>query len=461
MTERHAAARPLTIMIAGGVLALSGCAQGTGDDSTPASFDSEAQLSGQLTVMGFAEVDEIASTRLDRAKEAMGSDVDVKLIEGDLDIQQFLSAVAAGDAPGIVYADRSQIGTFASRGAVIPLDDCIEAEGIDTSVFNEAAMAQVTFDDEVYGIPEFNVVQLTQANAGLLDRAGLSLDDVNGSDWDALSSANRKLAVSDGGKVKVIGFDSKMPEFLPLWAKSNGADLISEDGRTAQLDGPKVLEALEFAVSIYDDQGGFGAVKAFRDSADFFGDQNQFATDTLGAMPMEQWYVNVLNDVSPDADLAFDTFRGLDGEPLAWASGSAWAIPKGSPQAEAACRMAKTMTETDSWVAAAEARVAEREKSGGLFTGILTGNNEADDKVREMIKPSGEEKWDSAVTAMYEANDHTFAMPANPAGEEFEAAWQDAVNRVLNGQQEPEAALKQAQEEAQAALDEAWAKFDD
>jgi multiple sugar transport system substrate-binding protein len=52
-------------------------------------------------------------------------------------------------------------------------------------------------------------------------------------------------------------------------------------------------------------------------------------------------------------------------------------------------------------------------------------------------------------------------MPANPAGEEFEAAWQDAVNRVLNGQQEPEAALKQAQEEAQAALDEAWAKFDD
>jgi multiple sugar transport system substrate-binding protein len=62
---------------------------------------------------------------------------------------------------------------------------------------------------------------------------------------------------------------------------------------------------------------------------------------------------------------------------------------------------------------------------------------------------------------MYEANDHTFAMPANPAGEEFEAAWQDAVNRVLNGQQEPEAALKQAQEEAQAALDEAWAKFDD
>ena len=27
-------------------------------------------------------------------------------------------------------------------------------------------------------------------------------------------------------------------------------------------------------------------------------------TRALGAMPMEQWYVNVLNDVSPDAPMA-------------------------------------------------------------------------------------------------------------------------------------------------------------
>jgi len=47
-------------------------------------------------------------------------------------------------------------------------------------------------------------------------------------------------------------------------------------------------------------------------------------------------------------------------------------------------------------------------------------------------------------------------MPANPADAEFKTAWQDAVNRVLNGQQQPQAALDQAQKEAQAALDKAW-----
>ena len=54
-----------------------------------------------------------------------------------------------------------------------------------------------------------------------------------------------------------------------------------------------------------------------------------------------------------------------------------------------------------------------------------------------MVEPSGDPKWDTAVEKTYEANENTFALPANPAGEEFEAAWQDAVNRVLNGQQEP------------------------
>ena len=64
----------------------------------------------------------------------------------------------------------------------------------------------------------------------------------------------------------MIGYDSKLPEFLPLWAKSNGAELLSSDGRNAQLNDPKVVEALEWAVGIYDAQGGFSTVKAVRET---------------------------------------------------------------------------------------------------------------------------------------------------------------------------------------------------
>lgn len=447
--------RVVALTLAAIALTTAGCAVGTGGaDDSDAEYDSTADLSGELSVMGFSGVDEVATARMELAEEAM-PEVSVTLAEGDLDLQQLLSAVATGEPPDLVYANRDQIGSLAARGAVIPLAGCIEGEGIPTEDFVEPALAQVTLGGEVYGIPEFNAVQLTMANADLLGAAGLTIDDVNGSDWEAMSAATEAMAVGDGGSLSVIGVDSKLPEFLPLWAKANGVDLISEDGRTANLDDPGVVEALEWAVSIYDDQGGFSAVKAYRDSADFFGEGNQFAAGVLGAMPMEQWYVNVLNDVSPDAPLAFDTVRDRSGAPVAYASGSAWAIPSGSDNAEAACRFARVMTSLDAWQAAAEARLAAREADGKPFTGILTGNAEADAMIQGMTT-SGGEPWDTAIAAMYEANDNTFSLPANPADAEFKAAMFDAVNAVLNGQSDPETALAQAQEAAQEALDAGW-----
>ncbi|WP_157157173.1 ABC transporter substrate-binding protein [Diaminobutyricimonas sp. LJ205] len=446
--------RTLSLLAGGAItaLVLTGCAAGTGSNNEDdTDYDPDATLSGELDIMGFGAGDEIGLTRFDLAAEALGEDVELNLIEGDLDMQQFLSSVAAGDPPALVYANRDQIGSLAARGAIISLDRCIEGENIDTDQYLESALDQVTFDGSVYGIPEFNTVQLTMANQSLLDAAGLTIADVNGSNWQAITAANQAL-MQPGS---VIGVDTKLPEFLPLWAKANGADLISEDGKTAQLNDPAVVEALEFAVSIYDAQGGFSSVKAFRDSADFFGEGNQYATNTLGSMWMEQWYINVLNDVSADAPMAFDTYRTPQGEPLAYAAGSAWAIPAGTDTAAAACRYAKVMTEVDSWIAAAQARLDLRTEEGKPFTGVLTGNEVADEQIREMVT-SGGEPWDSGVAAMYEANDNTFSLPANPADAEFKSAWQDAVNRVLNGQDDPQTALDTAQEEAQKALDEAW-----
>lgn len=459
---KSAAWRWSVLTVASG-LVLTACAQGTaGNDGggDASAFDPEAELSGDASIMGFGAGDEIATVRYDAAQAAM-PEVSFSLIEGDLDIQQFLSAVAAGDPPDLVYANRDQIGTFASRGAILPLDACIEGEGIDTSQYNESALNQVTFNDSIYAIPEFNTVQVTMANADLLSAAGLTIDDVNGSSWEDLEAATQALVVGGANDLSAIGYDSKLPEFLPLWARSNGVNLLSEDGRTANLDDAAVVEALEFAVGIYDMQGGFSAVKAYRDSADFFGEGNQFATSVLGAMPMEQWYLNVLNEVSSDAPMAFDTYRGKDGEPMAYATGSSWAIPAGTETSAAACRFMKIMTETDTWIAAAQERADLRAESGQLFTGLLTGNAEADAQIREQFVPDdAPEPWASAISAMYEANDNTFSFPANPADTEFKTAWQDAVNRVLNGQAGAQESLEQGQQEAQAALDEAWAEWD-
>jgi len=449
----------MSAVAAAATLMLASCASGTGGGGGEATYDPDATLEGTLNITGFTSTtDEIASTRYDLAVAAVGDGVDVKSDESGFDIQSFLAAVAGNSAPDLIYVDRTTIGTLAARGAIEPLEACLTGEGIDTGAFLKTPISQVTLDGDVYGIPEFNNVNIVIADTTLLDAAGASLADVDGSNWDALTDFAQKTAVVDGGAVSVLGYDTKMPEFFPLWAKANGVDILSADGKTANLNDPKVVEAVEFATGVYESEGGFAAIKAAKDASDFFGSGNQYATNTLGAMPMEQWYANVLSDVSPDAALDFTTFKSPEGDVVSYSSGSAWAIPAGSSNKAAACRFARTMTETDSWVAAAEARVAKYADSGSLFTGLLTANTEADAEIQDMVgTPEG--NFGNAIAATYEANDAAFTVAGNPADSEFKTAWTDAINRVLGGEATAQEALDQAQTEAQDALDSAWADF--
>jgi multiple sugar transport system substrate-binding protein len=246
-------------------------------------------LSGELDLMGFGLGDEIATVRADYA-QAQIPNVTVNFIEGGFDAQQFLTSVASGTPPDLVYIDRQTLGTYAANGTFMPLADCIANQGIDMSQYREVAVNQVTIDGEIYGIPEFFNNLMLIINTAALENAGLTLDDIDTSNWEQLAELNTALTVGTGNDLTRIGFDPKLPEFLPLWVRANGGMMLSEDGRTAMLNSPEVVEALTFAVSLLDTEGGWAPFKAFRDTWDFFGGNNQVVADQIGVWPMEQWY---------------------------------------------------------------------------------------------------------------------------------------------------------------------------
>ena len=433
-------------------LAISGCGGvGGGGDSGGGG----AEGSGALSTMGFSLSDEIATTRVDAFKRDHG-DVRLTITEGAFDEQQFLSAVASGNPPDLVYMDRKLIGTYAERGSIQPLTDCVEKQRIDMAEYRQSAREQVTLDGTVYGIPEFSQVRVLYLNEALLKRAGLGAEDVNLADWAGLPALNARLAAVAGGRLSRIGIDPKIPEFLPMWAKANGADMISADGTRANLTDPKVVEALTTGVGLIQAQGGWGKFKSFRDTFDFFGAQNPLAKNQIAAWPMEEWFLNQAAKNSPDAELVVKPFVDRQGKPLSLSSGQAWVITKGAKNPEAACAFVKQMTATDTWLAAARARAEARKAANLPFTGLWTGNTTADKKIfDEVYKPTGNKRFDDAVQTIRQAQDAAFAMPASPAGAEFDKAWTDAVNRVLSGQEQPAQALDRAQREATAALDKA------
>jgi multiple sugar transport system substrate-binding protein len=396
--------------------------------------------------MGFGTGDEVANTRAAIATKAVAP-AKVDNPTGAFNDQQFLATVASGTEPDLIYLDRQKVGTYAAKGVLEPVSIC----GIDMSQFRKPAVDEVTYDGTAYGVPEFYDNRTLIVNDAVVGNAG----SLSTSNWQALAQAAKKYAVVSGGKVKRIGFDPKLPEFFPLWAKANGADLVSADGKTAHLDDPRAIQALKYAVSLINEQGGWDRFKSFRDSWDFFGSQNEFATNQVGAFPMEDWYYNVLASSSPNVKITAKPFTDKQGRTLDWVTGSAWAIPKGGKHPALACRWAKAMTQVSSWIAAAKARLAIDRKKHLAFTGLYTGNKIADQQIMTKLwKPSGTQ-FDEAVRTVMSAQKNAFASPASPGGAAITQAWTNAITRVLAGQQTPAAALHQAQREAQAAIDAA------
>jgi multiple sugar transport system substrate-binding protein len=405
-----------------------------------------------LSVYGFGPGDEIANTRADLATKAVGGDVDNP--RGGFDDRQFLTSLASGDVPDVVYLDRFKVAEFAAKGAFQPLTSCVKSKKINLKQYQRSALQEITFKGKLYGIPEFSNPRTVIIDNHVVRDAGLKISDLNTNNWARLARANKKMLKVSGGKVTRIGFDPKLPEFFPLWAKANGADIISKDGLHAKLNSPKAVQALTFAYSLIKAHGGWNRFKAFRDTWDFFGADNQVAKDQVGAWPMESFYFNVLAQNSPNVSITAKPFLKRNGGAITFLTGNAWAIPKGAKHADLACTWMKTMTATSSWVAAAKARFDAQKRRNRPFTGVYTANRRADVKIyQDIYQKMGNPQFDDAVTLLVNVSKYGFTVPASPAGGEFQQAWMDAVQRVLDGKQTPRQALNQAQKEAQKAID--------
>jgi multiple sugar transport system substrate-binding protein len=421
-----------------------------------ASAHSTTTKSGTLNIMGFGSGDDVAATRYAIAAKAVAGDT-INNPNGGFNDQQFLAAIAGGNAPDLVYMDRNDVGTYAAKGVLMPLSSCVSSQKIDLSQYRKSAISQVTYKGALYGIPEFENARTIMVNDYVAKKAGVKVSDISTTDWAKLSQVAKKMSVVSGGKVTRIGFDPKLPEFLPLWAKANGQDLLSKDGLHAYLNSPKAVQALTYAMSLINEQGGWNAFSAFRNTFDFFGAGNQYAKNQLGAFPIEDWYYNVIAQTSPQVQLTAVPFTNRKGGPINYQGGSTWVIPKAAKNPTDACKFAKTMTSVSTWLAAAKERAAKVAKANQPFTGLFTANAVADQAIyTQVFKPVKKwTQWANTYKTLLNVQRYSFNVPVSPAGEEVQTAWTNAVNRVLQGQQSPQQALDQAQKEAQAAINAA------
>jgi len=416
------------------------------------------EASGDLVEWGFGiqETNPLARARVLAFQEAY-PDVNLEIVE-TFDQEQLLTAAASDTLPDVIWLGRFETAAWASRGVLRPIDDLVERDGYDTSMFYDWALEEASYDGELYGIPGGADVRALFVNLDHLEEAGVDTN-LDTSDWESLSAAGEQLVVRDGDVIERWGFDHKMQAgYIWLWGEANGGTFINEDGTEVSFNDPAVVEALQWGVDAYDAQGGYQDYSAI--SSTWQGDE-QFARGEVSMTMYEQWMLSAaVATISPDMNFTILPIRergsGPDGPMATFSGGNAWYITSGAQNVDAAWEFIKYLHTVDTWMVGAQAVKQYRQETGAVYFPSLTGNVIADQRqIDELYEPINE-AFDAAVElfpALVEVSNYRQIARSTVGGQLDQIMQTEGVIPALEGSRSPEEALEEANTVAQEEID--------
>lgn len=439
------------------LVALTACGGGGSSSSSSApAFGKD--VSGTLKAWGFNNADDVGKARLSYAQSQM-SGVSISMDETAFDAQKFTTRAASGNVPDVVQMDRQFVATYAAQGLIQPLDKCFSSYGVDPSkAFYPAVTGEVTYNGNIWAVPQFYQPAAIILNKRVMDAAGVSAAQIDPSKPDTLLAAAQKMYKTSGGNPSTLGFDAVPTGQPELWLLSYGGRLMDDKGVPA-LNDPNNAKALADLKRLTDAQGGWAKVKSFTDAFDTFGKNNQYVKDQVGAQVNAQWYVNVLTPYVNQIQISAVPFKDQQGSPFTVASGTSFVIPVGAKNPNAACAWMIHLDSDAAWQAAGAARAETLSKTpGSIFTGLFTGSPSADSLIRsKYVKPSGNAGFDETIATYYDIVDKGKSLGASPAGQSIKTELQNAITSALLGEKSPQQALSDAQNAAMRAYNQSGA----
>lgn len=176
----------------------------------------------------------------------------------DIFFQKYPTAVAAGTPPDMVIFHAAEVNQMASEGLMMPMDDIIFNDGtLNKSDFNENLINAITVNGQTMAVPFDNHGWLLWYNTKLMEEAGLDPNVLpkNGAEFIEVA---QKLTKDVNGRhpneegfdkdnVDVWAIDYTWPRYtIPTTLWQFGGGVVSEDGKTAILDSPESIAAVQF-----------------------------------------------------------------------------------------------------------------------------------------------------------------------------------------------------------------------
>jgi multiple sugar transport system substrate-binding protein len=331
--------------------------------------------------------------------------------------------MAGGTAPDVFYVDDQLMNAFAPSGQLLALDDSMKEAGVSRDDFIPALLTIFTKDGKTYGLPkDWGTLGLVYLPEAFKD-AGVD-EPTDQWTWDDMRAAAKKIA--DKGKFGGFCMGADWARFAPV-VFSNGGSFATEDYKTATLDTDAVKTAAQFVADMFKEKS---LVRPADVSASWCGEA---IGKKLVAMTTEGgWMVNFMKTTYKDVE---------------W---KAVKIPKGS----------KTSADVIFTNAIGVNAASKFPKAAAAFTIFLTGKTNQAEIVKTGFAYS---THPDQAELIVDANDKAIAQGGllpdtkvafwGPNTGKVNDAVSKALERIFLGDQTVEESLKQAQSDAQTALD--------
>lgn len=297
-----------------------------------------AQDGGKITfwVISSFTPDENAAvfTAADDYKTATGVEVTIESVAASDMRDKLTTAVLGGEGPDVVSIDSAWNAGLAASGITSDVSD--KFTGIADQFF-DGPVASGNYLGVQYAVPWYTNNVGLYYNKGLLDAASLTAPTT----WDELVSTATALTSGDQYGLMVGANSFGAFTWFPF-AFQNQAQLISDDGKTAEFGSEVGLEAWQFYSDLYLTHKVIPEdIKAATTAWDqVFA---PFIQGRVAMMPCGDWATNAIATGNPDIEFAVAPLP-VGKEAATVIGGYNLAIPKTSSNADAAWDFIQWMT---------------------------------------------------------------------------------------------------------------------
>jgi sn-glycerol 3-phosphate transport system substrate-binding protein len=352
-------------------------------------------------------------------------------------IAKALTAVKSGEPPVTSILLSTDMFTLIDEDAIVPFDEMIktDADRAWLKSFYPAFMENSQTGGKTWGIPFQRSTVVLYYNKDMFREAGLDPSRPPKT-WDEMREYAQKLTKRDAsGTVTQWGVQIPSSGF-PYWlfqglVIENGMNLMNQAGTQVYYDKPPVVEALQYWVDLVNKYKVHppGIVEWGTTPKDFFERKVAMMWTTTGNL------TNVKANAKFDFGVAMLPAHKQPGSPTG--GGNFYIFKKSTPQQrEAAFRFIKWVT------------TPERAAQWGIDTGYVAVRADA-------WKTPVMEKYVAGFPAAAVARDqlpYAKAELSTHDNQRVTKALNDALQAALTGSKKPDAALKDAQREADRIL---------